>query len=108
MEANGKSLGSVRKRFTFLHTRYDVFDAQDRRLFEIGRGILKAWTFPIRREGQEVGVIRKRWKGLTREVFTDADRFQVEFSAIDDPVERKILLGALFLLDFKHFEESGG
>jgi uncharacterized protein YxjI len=108
MEVNGKPLGIVRKRFTFPHTRYDVFDANGHRLFEIGRGVLKAWTFPIRRDGQEVGVIRKRWRGLSLEVFTDADRFQLEFAAIPDPVERKILLGALFLLDFKHFEESGG
>ena len=107
-EVNGKPLGIVRKRFTFPHTRYDVFDANGRRLFVIGRGVLKAWTFPIRRDGQEVGVIRKRWRGLTLEVFTDADRFQLEFADIPDPVERKILLGALFLLDFKHFEESGG
>lgn len=108
METNGKTLGTTRKRFTFPHTRYDVLDPNGRRLFEIGRGILKAWTFPIRRDGEEVGVIRKRWRGIGSEVFTDADRFQLEFFGIKDPTERKILLGALFLIDFKHFEESGG
>ena len=107
-EANGKLLGIVRKRFTFPHTRYDVFDAQGRRLFEIGRGILKAWTFPIRRDGEEIALIRKRWRGIGREMFTDADRFQLDFAEVRDPVERKILLGALFLLDFQHFEKSGG
>lgn len=107
-ETNGKLLGTVRKRFTFPHTRYDVFDAHGRRLFEIGRGILKAWTFPIRRESEDVAVIRKRWKGLGREIFTDADRFQLEFATVRDTIERKILLGALFLLDFQHFEDSGG
>ncbi len=107
-EVNGKPLGIVRKRFTFPHTRYDVLDAHGHRLFEIGRGLLKAWTFPIRRDGQEVGVIRKRWRGISLEVFTDADRFQLDFANVPDPIERKILLGALFLLDFKHFEESGG
>jgi uncharacterized protein YxjI len=108
MEANGKLLGTVRRRFTFIHTRYDVFDATGRAIFEIARGFVKAWTFPIRRDGQDVAVIAKRWSGFGREMFTDAERFQLHFQEITDPAERKILLGALFLLDFTHFEESGG
>jgi uncharacterized protein YxjI len=106
-EANGKALGTVRKRFTFPHTRYDVFDPHGRAIFEIARGFVKVWTFTIRRDGQDVAVITKRWSGLGREMFTDADRFQLQFPEITDPTERKILLGALFLLDFTHFEEGG-
>jgi uncharacterized protein YxjI len=108
MEANDKLLGTVRKRFTFLHTRYDVFDTNGRAIFEIARGFVKAWTFTIRRDGRDVAVIAKRWSGLGREMFTDSDRFQLQFPEITDPAERKILLGALFLFDFTHFEESGG
>jgi uncharacterized protein YxjI len=106
-DASGKLLGRVRKRFTFPHTRYDVFDAHDRRILEIGRGIVHIWTFPIRRDGEEVAQITKRWSGIGREVFTDADRFQLRFPDITDATERRILLGALFLIDLRHFEESG-
>jgi uncharacterized protein YxjI len=107
MEPSGKTLGSVRKRFTFPHTRYAVDDAHGRRIFDIARGFLKVWTFTIRRDGQDVAVIRKRWSGVGREMFTDAQHFQLHFPEITDPIERKILLGALFLIDFKHFEDSG-
>jgi uncharacterized protein YxjI len=107
MDPGGKPLGRVRKRFTFPHTRYDVSDAHGREIFDIARGLLKAWTFTIRRDGQDVAAITKRWSGLGREMFTDADRFQLQFPEITDPTERKILLGALFLLDFTHFEEGG-
>jgi uncharacterized protein YxjI len=107
MDATGKPLGTVRKRFTIPHTRYDVFDTRGGRIFEIARGFVKAWTFTIRRDGQDVAVISKRWSGLGREVFTDADRFQLHFPGISDPTERKILLGALFLIDFAHFEKGG-
>ena len=107
MDANGKPLGTIRKRFTIPHTRYDVFDTRGRRVFEIARGFVKVWTFTIRRDGQDVAVISKRWSGLGREVFTDADRFQLHFPEISDPTERKILLGALFLIDFAHFEKGG-
>jgi uncharacterized protein YxjI len=107
MDANGTPLGRVRKRFTFPHTRYDVFDANGRNLFEIARGFVKAWTFTIRRNGQDVAVITKKWSGVGREVFTDADRFHLQFPEVTDPTMRKILLGALFLIDLQHFEKSG-
>jgi uncharacterized protein YxjI len=106
-DALSKPLGRVRKRFTFPHTRYDVYDARGRPLFEIARGFVKAWTFTIRRDGRDVAVITKRWSGVGREIFTDADRFQLQFREVTDPTERKILLGALFVIDLTHFEESG-
>jgi uncharacterized protein YxjI len=107
MDALSKPLGRVRKRFTFPHTRYDVYDGNGRHLFEIARGFVHIWTFTVRRDGQDVAVISKRWSGIGREVFTDADRFQLQFQQVVDPTERKILLGALFLIDFQHFEQSG-
>jgi uncharacterized protein YxjI len=107
MDTDGKRLGTVRKRFTFPHTRYSVVDAGGRKIFDIARGLLKAWTFPVRRDGQDVAVIRKRWSGVGREMFTDAQHFKIDFPEVIDPTERKILLGALFLIDFKHFEDSG-
>lgn len=54
-----------------------------------------------------LGSVRKRWSGFGREMFTDAQHFQLSFPEITDPTERKILLGALFLIDFTHFEDSG-
>lgn len=107
MDVAGKPLGTVRKRFTFPHTRYDVFDAHGRTIFEIARGFVKQWTFTVRRDGNDVAVLTKRWSGLGREMFTDADRLQLQFPEITDPTERKILLGALFLIDFAHFEKGG-
>jgi len=68
--------------------------------------ILHPWTFEIR-EGEEVfGKITKKWSGLLKEGFTDADNFGVTFPA-DWPNEIKaILLGAVFLIDFVHFEDK--
>jgi uncharacterized protein YxjI len=105
---DGKLLGVVRKRITFPHTRYDVLDAHERRIFEISRGILKVWTFTIKDEAsRDMAVITKRWSGLGKEMFSDADRFQLQFPQVRDPVHRQILLGALFLIDLKHFEKGG-
>jgi hypothetical protein len=84
-----------------------VFDARQAPLFEIARGLLKAWTFRVLRAEREVATIVKRWSGLGRETFTDADRFTLEFADVRDVTQRKLLLGALFLIDIQHFETSG-
>ena len=71
------------------------------------RGFVKMWTFTINEDSREVAVITKRWSGLGKEMFSDADRFQLQFPQVKDPVHRQILLGALFLIDLKHFEKGG-
>jgi len=51
-------------------------------------------------------VILKKWTGLLKEGFTDADNFGVNFPS-DWPVELKTLaLGAVLLIDFVHFENK--
>lgn len=53
------------------------------------------------------GKITKKWSGLLKEGFTDADNFGVTFPN-DWPNEQKALfLGAVFLIDFVHFEDKG-
>jgi len=51
-------------------------------------------------------VIRKKWGGTAREIFTDADAFGVELPAEADNHLKTILLGAVFLIDFVHFEDN--
>ena len=46
------------------------------------------------------------WSGLLKETFTDADNFGVVFPAGSDARQRAVLLGAVFLIDFAHFEKS--
>ena len=59
-------------------------------------------------KGRKIGKITKKLSGLATESFSDADNFGVTFS-VDLPTEHKsILLGAVFLIDFVHFEDKGG
>ena len=104
---DGQLLGIVRKRITFPHTRYEVLNPHEARIMEIARGFVKMWTFTISENGREKAVITKRWSGMGKEMFSDADRFQLQFGEVKDPVRRMILLGALFLIDLKHFEKGG-
>ena len=103
-------IGAVQKRFRILGRLFDIEDATGRVVARIHGPLLHPWTFHVLRDDVEVGRIVKRWSGLGKEVFTDADTFGVEMEAPDLSIDiRKIMLGATFLIDFLHFEgRSGG
>ena len=104
----GQLLGAVERRWGWLRRRFVVENAAGEQVMEIvgpflllGRG-----TFRLMFQGQEVGRISKKWGGLLREAFTDADTFGVECEP-SVPLElRKILLVATFLIDFTCFENN--
>jgi len=106
LNTSGQSLGRIKRRFTLLRRRYTAEDAQGNELLELFGPILHPWTFEIRRNEQLLGKITKKWSGLLKEGFTDADNFGVNFPS-DWPNEAKaVLLGAVFLIDFVHFENK--
>nr|CAB3264956.1 phospholipid scramblase 1 [Phallusia mammillata] len=61
----------------------------------------------LTKDDQKVGKISKQWSGLVKEYFTDADNFGVQFPMDLDVKVKASLLGAVFLIDFMFFEETG-
>ncbi len=106
-DEQGQSLGSIERRFTLLRRVYSVFDASGREAFRLFGPILHPWTFQIKSEAGELGKITKKWSGLMKEGFTDADNFGVEFPVDWDVRLKALFLGAVFLIDFVHFENKG-
>ena len=105
-DSAGVHLGRVVKRFTFFNRRYEVKDANDRTLYELKGPFFKPWTFRIENALGQTGVITKKWSGFFKEAMTDADNFGLKLDK-DVPVEQKaVLLGAVFLIDFVHFENN--
>ena len=102
----GVFLGRIKKRFSVLRRIYTVFDAAGGEMFELFGPVLHPWTFEVRREGVSYGKITKKWSGMLKEGFTDADNFGITFSADWDTRTRAVLLGAVFLIDFVHFENK--
>lgn len=103
---NGAILGKVTRRFTLLRRNYFVFDKADREVFSLVGPILRPWTFLIHHNHQEAGKIVKKWSGLAKETFTDADNFGIHFPKDSGTEQKALLLGALFLIDFVHFEKK--
>ena len=56
------------------------------------------------RDGKKYAQITKVWGGMKSEMFTDADKFEVEFPAGSDPDSKARLLGTVFFLNMNFFE----
>ncbi|WKE66988.1 phospholipid scramblase-related protein [Gallaecimonas kandeliae] len=107
LDSQGQSLGALKKRFSFFRRKYSVLDSSGRELFQLFGPILKPWTFVIKKGDAEYGKITKKWSGLLKEGFTDADNFDVTFPREWDARLKALFLGAVFLIDFVHFENKG-
>ena len=105
--SNGAPLGKIKRQFAMLRRIYSVIDRNGNEIFELFGPLLHPWTFQIKKGGQELGKITKKWSGLVKESFTDADNFGITFPSGIDLSQKAILLGAVFLIDFVHFENSG-
>ena len=103
----GQPLGVIERRFSILRRIYSVLDRSGTEIFQLFGPILHPWTFHIRKDGVEYGKITKRWSGLMKEGITDADNFGVVFPQDWDVRWKALFLGAVFLIDFVHFENKG-
>ena len=104
---HGEKIGAIQRRFSILHRKFTMEDEKGNEILEILSPLFRIWTFKLHRDGVEVGRISKKWAGLLKEAFTDADVFGVEFSHPELPVQiRKLLLVAVFLIDFTCFEDN--
>jgi uncharacterized protein YxjI len=106
-DGTGQLIGAVERRFSILRRFYSVMDRNGNEGFQLFGPILHPWTFEIKQNDRLLGKITKKWSGMLKEGFTDADNFGVSFP-MDWSVRLKALfLGAVFLIDFVHFENKG-
>ena len=75
---------------------------------EMRSGFFQFWTFPFYDlRNTERAVIKKKWSGLLKEVFMDADNFVVHYA---DPKltqdERSLILAAAVFTDLQYFEKK--
>jgi uncharacterized protein YxjI len=106
-DAQGQEIGMIDQRFAFFARQFAVLGPDNRVLAELHGPFFRPWTFRVLQGGQEVGRITKKWSGLLREAFTDADTFGVEMGPAMDPRLRPLVLAATFLIDFLYFENRG-
>jgi hypothetical protein len=108
----GPRLGEVARRFGVLYKRYDLRDGLEMRFARVASPRWRLWTFPVEGEQGQTATISKKWGGMLREVFSDADTFRVEFGTSPwTDGQRAVIFAAALSIDFDFFENntnSGG
>jgi len=106
-DSQGEHLGTIQRRFSLLRRVYSVLDGSGQEIYQLFGPILHPWTFEIKKGVSQYGKITKKWSGLLKEAFSDADNFGVTFPVDWDKKLKALFLGAVFLIDFVHFESTG-
>ena len=102
-----KYLGKVQLRCSFCTREMNVFDENNQLMYQIISPFCEFWTFYIETPtGERVGEVKKKWSGLLKELYTDADNFGVQFPTSATANQKAVLLAATFLIDFLYFENN--
>jgi uncharacterized protein YxjI len=106
---DGELIGAIQRRWTWVRRKYTVEGPNGQEVATLFGPILRPWTFQVQLPGsdREIGLVQKKWSGLLKEVFTEADNFWVKYDAVSDPALRALLFAATVLIDVVHFERSG-
>lgn len=105
--ADGRPLGAIQQRWSFFSKKFDVTDPSGRLLLSVSSPFWRLWTFAFVRDGRELARVEKKWGGMLREAFTDADRFRVAFDAPELGLdERSLVLAAGIFIDLQYFEQK--
>lgn len=102
----GQPIGLVRTRLSIIAKRLDILDENLTVCATLRSTALHPWTFNIQVNGSPAGVLTRRWGGLARETFTDANNFTLELYPSLSMTMRKLLLAAAFLIDFNWYERK--
>lgn len=106
-DSENKLLGTAHRKFAFITKVYEICDSQGILFATIKSPIWKLWQFPIRSTaGVEIGMINKNWGGLLKEIFTDADKFQVSFPGDFDSSKKAVLFCTAITIDLDYFEDN--
>lgn len=105
---NGDWIGAIQRGFSLINKFFRVLDKDGNILCEIKGPIWRPWTFNIMQNNKIYGKIRKSWRGWAGEVLTDSDTFGIQFPDGATREEKKVLLAAVFLIDFIYFEGNAG
>ncbi|WP_413290403.1 phospholipid scramblase-related protein [Bdellovibrio sp. HCB337] len=106
--ADGKYLGALQQRFAFIRKKFDLENSLGQVIMSVNSGFFQFWTFPFKKGSVEVAVIRKKWSGGLKEIFTDADNFQISFNYRElNELERTLILASGVFIDLQYFEAKG-
>jgi uncharacterized protein YxjI len=96
---DGSRVGSIQKRIRMGKARFTLTDMTGQAVGEVRAQNWRAKDFEVRDlNDQPVAQVTKKWRGLAREMFTDADTYVVNVLQADEPL-RTLAVGACLAID---------
>lgn len=105
-DENNQIIGTIKQQLWSWLPKFNFFGQNNEPLGYIKSKLFKPWTFPFYQYDQLTAQILKKWSGLKKEMFTQADTFMIDFNAINDNRTKELLLAATFAIDLKFFEKN--
>lgn len=107
-DSKGDLLGAIQRQWTWFRRKYTIEGPDGQEVATLFGPFFRPWTFKILLPGHEheVGLVQKKWSGLLKEMFTEADNFWVTLEQVQDPQLRALLFASTVLIDIVHFERS--
>jgi uncharacterized protein YxjI len=109
LDGDGQMIGYFKSKILSLGGGFWVYDTRDRQVAEI-KGNWVGWNFQfLTPEGEELGVVTKKWAGLAKELFTSADNYIVSIhdDLSDQTTLKRLLLAAALAIDVVYKENKG-
>ena len=94
---SGNIVGTIQQKFKLFKPTFRIYNANLEHIAEI-TGDWTAWNFKIHDASQnQIGTITKKWAGALQEIFTTADKYNVNIDDTISNMENKmaILAGAI-------------
>lgn len=87
-----KNIGTIKQKFKLFKPTFKIFNTSEHQIAEIN-GDWKAWNFKITDpSGNQIGTISKKWGGAMKELFTTADKYNVNIDTNYSNNENKIII----------------
>ncbi|MDQ8203934.1 phospholipid scramblase-related protein [Pelagicoccus sp. SDUM812003] len=100
LDGENNLLGRFKQRMLSIGGKFDVLSADNSLLCSL-QGKWTGWEFSFGREGIEFARVSKKWSGVGKEFFTNADNYILEISPdleADHPL-RKLIIAAVMCID---------
>jgi uncharacterized protein YxjI len=110
LDARGRVLGRYKAKLISLTGGFNVYNGKGEHVAEIRGKWLKSEYRFLSPDGDEMGLVSKKWGGMARELFTTADTYGVEIAAghADDTRAKMLILGAAIAIDAMFQKKKGG
>jgi uncharacterized protein YxjI len=99
-DGNDVLIGTIKQKFKLFKPTFEFFNASIEKIAAI-TGDWKAWEFTIKDNSETVvGKINKKWAGVAKEIFTNADKYNVSFEyGYNDTLKKLIVFSGAICID---------